>query len=268
MANHTANTSHHVKVWTPSLQHLNSTIKPIKLLELGENERGKFVRVEFDDESSRPLYLAAPEESWHPLFDSLDAESQRKIRRHWRAYETEQLPDGNVKRREYVSFQSEVTTKRGAYVKAHYFDVPPQSYFDGAVGGILAGKEFLDMVKLKSGPDMRLRFMIEELAAACKDPYVYRSKEKSRRSTAESFLSVLDAALIFAAKNGDFSRMIEAWIKSEQDGQAFDAVAEAQEKAELVERLRRGREAKRNAVQAPDCETISSRTTCSEVAHG
>ena len=249
MATDTVTTLHADKVWTPCLQHLNSTVKPVKLLELGENERGKFARIEFEDESSRPLYLLTMEDAWHPVFESLDWDSRWKIRDHYNTCEPEQMPDGKVKTREYVSFHSMVKTKRGAALEWRYFDVPPESYYDGMVRGIMAGKEFLEVLRLKSGPDMRLSLMVEELAAAHKEPRVFGSKKKTRSSTLESFLSVLDAALSFAAKNANFSNMIEARIKDARASDARNIKDEAREKEELVERLRKGREAKRKASQ-------------------
>lgn len=249
MATDTVTTLHADKVWTPCLQHLNSTVKPIKLLELGENERGKFARIEFEDESSRPLYLLTMEDAWHPVFESLDWGSRWKIRDHYNTCEPEQMPDGKVKIRKYVSFHSNISTKRGAYVRRRHFDVPPESYYDGAVRGNMAGREFLEMLKLKSGPDMRLRFMVEELAAAYAEPFGCGRKEKTRHSTVEAFLSVLDAALSFAAKSSNFSNMIEARIEGARASEAWNIKEEAREKEELVERLRKGREAKRKASQ-------------------
>lgn len=249
MATDTVTTLHTDKVWTPCLQHLNSTVKPVKLLELGENERGKFARIEFEDESSRPLYLLTMEDAWHPVFESLDWDSRRKIRGHYNTHEPEQMPDGKVKTREYVSFHSRVKTKRGTASEWRYFDVPPASYYDGDVRGIMAGKEFLEVLRLKSGPDLRLRFMIEELAAAYEEPFGSGSKEKTRHSTVESFLGVLDDALSFAAKSANFSSMLEARIEAVRAAEAREIKDEAREKLELVERLRKGREAKRKASQ-------------------
>lgn len=259
MATDTVTTSQADNVWTPCLQHLNSTVKPVKLLELGENERGKFARIEFEDESSRPLYLLTMEDAWHPLFDNLTCEACWKIRYFFSPFESEQLPDGNVKTKFNVSFVTRTETKRGTYVSQNCFDVQAQSYGDGELTGLKMAKEYIAALSLPNFQCLSLIDIVDGMATFFVEEADSKPGELKRRNVAVGFLRELEGMLLFAAKNGSHQKYFEQKIIKrtsdlEQHEQRMKDERE-HKKTEFLDRMRRGREAKREASQELEAAT-------------
>lgn len=88
------------EAWTSSKQAASSPLRIVRLLELGENERGRFARVEFDDESSRPLYLLTIADAWNSIFNALEYKERWRIREHFYG-RLPQLPQPEGARKTY-----------------------------------------------------------------------------------------------------------------------------------------------------------------------
>lgn len=231
-------------LWTARVQFLNSTIKPVKLLELGDGPKGKFARIEFADEVSRPIYLASMEDAWHPLFDALTWDDRWKIRRHQNPIAPETLPDGCVKEFNYLSFQSSTHTKRRRYIASSNFDVPAQSRCDGLVTGMSAAMEYMRALSL---PNFRASLLgcVSDMAPFLNE----EGDDPSRRHAAHSFINQLDEMLVFAAKNCNHQQYFQEKLLATNKAREQVKQHEEQQKTEFVERMRAAKAAKRQAAK-------------------
>lgn len=231
-------------IYTPEEFLKVSTAKPVALLECGENEKGKFVRLAFDDETTRPLYLLTLGDAWHVLFQSLnDWDVIWKIRRHFSHEVREAQPDGTYKVRGVLSFQSKQVTKRGAYVCSLDFDVPKEEYSRGRVRGMIAAQELLDVMRLPDGPTPHFPDLILGLAKAMEN-----RKGCDKQDTwgaAVGFLSILEGVLQYGARHCYYSDFISKRIASELKADAYYEQKKQQDKAAFVERMRVARQAKK-----------------------
>lgn len=236
-------------LWTARVQFLNSTTKPVKLLELGDGLKGKFARIEFEDEVSRPVYLPTMEDAWSSLFDSLTYEERWKIRNHQNPFAPETQPDGSVKELRFLSFQSTTFTKRRRYIRSNHFDVPAQTSHAGYMTGVAAAKEYLQALSIHGFDNAHLISIISDmeirLGTASKDP--------SRRWAASGFLDQLGEMLVFAAKHCDhqkyFQQKIQMLETSHEKNLVFCEKRLQEQRVEFVERMRVAKAAKRQAVE-------------------
>jgi len=259
MATDTVTKSQADNVWTSRLQHLNSTVKPVKLLELGENERGKFARIEFEDEATRPIYLQTMEDAWHPLFDSLTSKERWKIRGFFNSFDSEKLPGGNVKTKFNVSFVTRTVTKKEAYVSQNCFDVPAQSCDDGELTGLKMAKEYIAALALPNFECLSLIDIVDDMARFFVEEADLKYGELKRRNVAVGFLRELECMLLFATKNCNHRKYFDEKIVKrtaylEQHEQRMKDRRE-KKKTEFLDRMRKGREAKRKASQDLEAAT-------------
>jgi len=238
-------------IYTPDEFLKVSTAKPVALLECGENEKGKFVRLAFDDETTRPLYLLTIADAWHVLFKSLDDwDVIWKIRRHFSPEVREAQPDGTYKVRGVLSFQSKQVTKRGAYVCSLDFDVPKETYTKGRVRGILAAQEMLDAMRLPDGPTPHFTDLIKDLAKALED-FKGGTGEACTWGAAVGFIGVLETVLHYGARNCYYADFISKQVASELRAEAFYAQKRQEAKEDFVERMRVARKTKKAKKASP-----------------
>lgn len=231
-------------IYTPEEFLKVSTAKPVALLECGENEKGKFVRLAFDDETTRPLYLLTLADAWHPVFKSLDDwETIWKIRRHFAPEVREAQPDGTYKVQGVLSFQSKQVTKRGAYVCSLEFDVPKEKYSRGRVRGMLAAQELLDVMRLPDGPTPHFPNLIRDLAKAMED--MKGSGNGATWGAATGFLDILETVLHYGARHCYYSDFIAKRVASELNYEEYRDKKDREDKAAFVERMRVARQAKK-----------------------
>lgn len=238
-------------IYTPSEFEKVSTAKPVALLGCGENEKGKFVRLAFDDETTRPLYLLTLADAWHPVFKSLDDwETIWKIRRHFSPEVKEAQPDGTHKIRGVLSFQSKQVSKRGAYVCSLDFDIPKEKYSRGRVRGMLAAQELLDVMRLPDGPTPHFPNLIEALAKAMEDRKGSNGKDATW-GAATGFLDILEGVLQYGARHCYYSDFITRRVASELSYEEYRDKKDQEDKAAFVERMRVARQNKKPKKATP-----------------
>lgn len=227
---------------TVSKHVASSKLKPVKLLELGEDEHGKFAHVEFEDATSRPLYLDSLQDAWSSFFVVIGYETAWKVRGFFRDAEPEALPDGNIKRRDYLSFHSKTQSKRGKYISDCHFDVEPKPYFEGAAAGLEVAREFLHVVRAGAGiPHVSLAHMIKDLARAM-DGWPRGGFDTPDHShVAAAFLSVLDGCIRFSADKFDIDAYINMRLMENESDAASYYKGEEMRKSEKSGRVRNGR---------------------------
>lgn len=241
--------------WTPRDQLANHKLKVIRLIELGENEKGRFAKVEFEDESSRPLYLLTIEDAWSRVFHSLDFADQWKIRDHFnRRFPAQKLPDGSVKKFKHVSFVTETVSSRRKYLGVNHFDLAMQDSPNGKICGLNIAREFLEYSKLSNVcHGVGLTEMITSLAEA------KQSKRDERANHAAwKFLHVMSEMLRFAARHADFNGYIDRCVEDALRTEQFLAEREAKQKSDFVARMKKAREEKQkpteDELQSEGCE--------------
>lgn len=228
------------EVWTPSKQAASSQLKIQKLLELGQNEKGRFARVEFDDESSRPLYLLTIADAWHSIFNALEYSQRWRIRRHF----NDRLPrlpqpDGARKNYRCATFATEVVSVRGKYISCSYFDLAAYKGVSGEQTGISVARELLELYATGNcHQSISLVRMFDDLALAQGD-----HAERARRA----FLRAIDELLRYAAKHADFHQYLDAESAQYAKTEKWLADMAAKEKEVFVERMKAARLAKRQA---------------------
>lgn len=254
MANDTVPSQPIKSPWTARNQLEHQKLKVVRLIELGENEKGRFARVEFEDESSRPLYLLTIEDAWSRLFNTLDYASQWLIRDHFNSrFADLKLPNGLVKKFKHASFISKTVTHRRKHIGASYFDLTLQESPNGRVCGLNIAREFLALAKTSGTCRIvDLAMMSKELSEA-----KHQRDDERANSAAWEFLKVIDEMIRFAACHTDFNEYIDRLTKDALRSEQFLVELEAKQKSEFVERMKKAREAKRNnskaATQTEEC---------------
>jgi hypothetical protein len=252
MANETVPEQSQTKVWTASAQDASSKLKIVKLLELGENDKGRFARVEFDDESSRPLYLLTIADAWHNIFNSLDYSDRWLIRDHFNSRLPKlPQPDGARKRYRVASFATEITSVRGRYISSNYFDLSAYEGVSGEQAGVAVARELLEIYATSNcGYAISLQAMFDDLAAADSD-YTKRARR--------AFLFAVDELLRFSAKHADFHKYLDSRSTHYAEFEKEIADHFASEKAKFVERMRAAKMAKRQGQsnEVPETELKS-----------
>lgn len=230
------------EVWTSSKQAASSQLKILKLLELGENEKGRFARVEFDDESSRPLYLLTIADAWHSIFNALRYNDRWLIRGHFNGRLPELAqPDGARKTYRHASFATEVRSLRGKFISDSYFDLSAHGGVTGEQAGLAVARELLELSATGNCHALSLPTIFDHLAAANGD------HEKRARL---AFLLVVDEMFKFAARHANFHKYIDGQAARYAETEKWLADAVEKEKAAFVERMKAARLAKRNAQSA------------------
>lgn len=225
--------------WTASAQAASSKLKIVKLLELGENAKGRFARVEFEDESSRPLYLLTIADAWHSIFDTLEPKLCREIRRHFnRRLPKITLPDGSRKEFLHSSFATETRGPRRQFLGQCYFDLAAYQEVSGTQAGLAIAREFLELKETRSGGcwTARLHLMLDDMQAA---------EGKRERDAVRAFLRVIEEMVQFSARHANFQAFIDAEVERvKQNDQRMEAF-QAEQKKEFIERMKLAREARR-----------------------
>lgn len=238
MANETVQKTMQPAAWTPSLHGKASTLKVTKLLELGESEKGRFARVEFDDESSRPLYLLSIADAWHPVFNSLNYLERRKIREHFNNHLSPiRLSDDCIKTFRDASFITDTRTKRGKYLGSNNFDTAAYEGKSGTQTGLRIAREFLELLAVGAYP--------ANLGLTLKG--IFAATDKKGIEAGYAFCYVMNDMLQFAASRADFNSYIDGRIESDKESEKYLNDLKAKQKAEFVTRMKAAREAKRNA---------------------
>lgn len=199
-------------LWTAQVQYRHSTTKPVRLIEVGTGEYGKFARIEFADEVTRPVYLPTMEDAWHPLFDSLTGDERWKIRDFFSPFESQALPGGNVKKNFNLSFVTRVETKSGKFVSENNFDVPAESYGDGELTGVRAAREYMAALSLPNFGCTSLMDIVREISTCFEEHENLKSGDLSRGNVAVSFLRELEVMLRFSAKNCNHQNYFEQHV--------------------------------------------------------
>jgi hypothetical protein len=225
-------------VCTPSLQASTSHLKIVRLLELGVNDKGRFARVEFEDESARPLYLLSVAEAWHDIFSSLEWSDRWAIRRHYNdRFPEPTLSDGSKKKFKYASFTTETYSRRRKYLASNDFDLDAYKNIDGYQAGLLVAIEFLDLQSISSGRYcVSLSRMLFDIASAS-GPHAADARR--------AFMLVMDDMVRFAAKHCAYRGFIEQELARAEQCQEIREKREAEERAAFVQRMKAAKEAKR-----------------------
>ncbi|WP_114970219.1 hypothetical protein [Rhodoferax ferrireducens] len=237
-------------LWTARVQHRNSTAKPVKLIELGTGEHGKFARIGFADEVTRPIYLQVMADAWHPIFDSLTSDERWKIRAFFSPFEPEALPGGNVKTKFNLSFVTRVETKAGKFVSENNFDVPAQAYWDGALTGVKMASEYMAAISLRNFECTSLMSIVRDMATCLVAEADQELGTPKRGNVAVAFLRELECMLRFSAKHCNHQQYFSDQIAQQTlDIQAWEEKNQ-KKKTAFSERMREAKKAKREAVPA------------------
>lgn len=230
------------EAWTPSKQAASSQLEILKLLELGENEKGRFARVEFADESSRPLYLLTIADAWHSIFNTLQYNDRWQIREHFdgRLPELPQ-PEGARKKYRFATFATEVRSLRGKFISDSYFDLSAYEGVTGEQAGLSVARELLELYATGNCHFISLSAMFEHLTVATGD-----HEKRARRA----FLLVVDEMFKFAARHANFHQYIDGQSAQYAETEKWLADAVEKEKTAFVERMKAARLAKRKAQRA------------------
>ena len=226
--------------WTPAHHVTVNKIKPIRLLELGEGEHGKNARFEFPGGWQRTIDLPTQADTWHPLFSDLSLEDRQKLHQHVQQPIVIGL-DGVRRQGMGLSFTTRTLSRSGHSKGFNYFDVPSEDYLEGRKTGYRCGAELLAAYERGYGPLINLMPIIEAAVDATKGS----TSRESRRGAACGFLNVIEEAVKFLAKHGQYANWLTRKIDFEESITASIAKREAQEKAAFVERMRQARAAKR-----------------------
>lgn len=242
MTNATASYAEHglkEPIWTAHAQHLSSTVKPVKLIELGTGQHGKFVRIEFANEMTRPLYIPTMADAWHPIFDNLPAIERWKIRDFFNPFEPEILPDGNVKTRFNLSFVTRTCTKKGKFVSQNNFDVQDHGLVDDHVVGIKMAAEYMAALSLPTFQCTDITTIICDMA-----PHLLASEDQHFDGVSRSFLSELGSMLRFAAQNCNHKEYFAKQIELQEGYSLSLAERRRLDKEAFIDRIRTAKVAK------------------------
>ena len=149
-----------------------------------------------------------------------------------------------------LSFHTRHTDGRGNAVLDNAFDVPPESYDYGWDTGRRAAAELLASVKAhpRDGMPMfgrRLSDLLPDVEKAMAERTTGDTPD--RRGAALGFLSVLDAAIQFAAHNSDMQSYVQRELDRSESYRLREVERKAAERVEFVARMQAARKAKRAA---------------------
>ena len=149
-----------------------------------------------------------------------------------------------------LSFHTRHTDARGNAVLDNAFDVPPESYDYGWDTGRRAAAELLASVKAhpRDGMPMfgrRLSDLLPDVEKAMAERKT--GDTPGRRGAALGFLSVLDAAIQFAAHNADMQGYVQRELDRSEACRLREVERKAAERVEFVQRMQAARKAKRKA---------------------
>ena len=227
-------------ICTPAQHTQTHKTKPVILLALGVGPHGKTALLEYPEGWQRTIDLVTEFDGWHPLFSDLQPEERKRLREHVRpAFIAHK--DGTQSRPDPLSFMRRVHTARGSIMKFTYFDVPLETYEDGAITGYRCAAKLLDALALGHGPHISIRKVLEEVAEAEKGEFY----GTNRRAAAASFMEEVDGALRFFAKHSNHQSYLPKRIANAERYRDDAAERKAIERTEFVERMKAAKEAKR-----------------------
>lgn len=236
--------------WTPTLQAQTSRLRIAKLLELGQNEKGRFARVEFEDESSRPLYLLTIADAWHPLFQSLDPKACWKIRDHYVAKHPQiRKPDGSKKQFDRVSFSTTTLSADGRKVSSRRFDSEAYADQDGYIAGLKIAREFLELQETPAGSSfLSFSQLINDLA---------RPSSEHEEQARWGFMVVLNRIVADGARTIDFRSLVDGMIEQQRVHMERQSQEDARNKDAIRERMALVRQAKKKEREAATASPVS-----------
>ena len=149
-----------------------------------------------------------------------------------------------------LSFHTRHLDARGNALSDNAFDVPLEDYDHGWDTGRRAAAELLASIKGKphDGTPMfgcRLADLLQDVEKAQAERTTGDSP--SRRGAALGFLSVLDAAIQFAAHNADMQGYVQRELDRSEACRLREVERKAAERVEFVQRMQTARKAKREA---------------------
>ena len=149
-----------------------------------------------------------------------------------------------------LSFHTRHTEVRGNAVLENAFDVPPEGYDYGWDTGRRAAAELLASIKAapRDGMPMfgrRLSDLLPDVEKAMAERTTGDTPD--RRGAALGFLSVLDAAIQFAAHNADMQSYVQRELDRSEARRLREVERKAAERVEFVARMQAARKAKREA---------------------
>ena len=152
-----------------------------------------------------------------------------------------------------LSFHTRHLDARGNLVMDNFFDVPAEDYGSGWDTGRRAAAELLAVIKAQprnGTPVMGLLLanLLADVANALADRAAYGIP--ARRGAALGFLSVLDAAIQFAAHNADMQSYFQRELDRSEACRLHEVERKAAERVEFVARMQAARKAKREAQSA------------------
>jgi len=198
------------------------------------------------DEAGRPL----TDEDLQARAEEINAIMKQRHRAQMQARERTPLPDGNIRVAGPLSFVSEKQSPRRKWLGANYFDVAPATYHDGKIRGLELAKELLAYHRRHRHGEQLARF--DRILEAAMAHGSTAWGKKTIGNVADEFVRVVaDEAFKFFARHADHGKWLDSKILEAKESKVYWEAKDAQDKAEMIERLRLGRVAKlRKAVAA------------------
>ena len=162
---------------------------------------------------------------------------------------TTPTPELGFKTADQLSFVTQKRGHGGTIKYANFFDVPDESFSHGAVTGAHAALELLNALKVNpqhGGAGWVVGQVIAEAFLASHDGKTetgFTSSKHSRRGAAWAFLEVVQEAVFFLAKQGNYPAFVS--VKIEQYERLVES--EKEENKERTARAIAARKAKRIA---------------------
>ena len=149
-----------------------------------------------------------------------------------------------------LSFHTRHIGARGYAIQENAFDVPLEDYDHGWDTGRRAAAELLAAIKAapRDGMPMfgwRLSDLLPDVEKAMAERKTGDTPD--RRGAALGFLSVLDAAIQFAAHNSDMQSYVQRELDRSESYRLREVERKAAERVEFVARMQAARKAKRAA---------------------
>ena len=149
-----------------------------------------------------------------------------------------------------LSFHTRHLDARGNALSDNAFDVPLEDYDHGWDTGRRAAAELLACIKARPRDGMpmfgcRLSDLLPDVEKAQAENATVDSP--SRRGAALGFLSVLDAALQFAAHHADMQGFVRRELEEAENWRLKEVERKAAQRVEFVARMQAARKAKRAA---------------------
>lgn len=232
--------------WSPEKLRKIGHSKPIRLLELGEGQHGKYALCEFPGGWGRKVGLRARVDAWHSWFWELPSKDRQRIQEHV-GFVIRKSPKGVRKQSMGLSFATRPITRRGFAEKIDFFDVPEEVRSAGIATGYRAAAELFHDLRLGGESDWMLRGILRDVVMS----EATAEGSPSKEGAASAFMEVVEKALVFMARHTRDDEWLKRRIDEAENTHQESMEQEGQSKAAFVERMRQAREAKRS-VKRPE----------------